>query len=149
MDGRVGVLLVNLGTAGRHRLLVDAALSEGVPSDRREVPRAICGSILNGTILTTRPAKKGATTRISSGTERNEGPLHHPRPGRALLAERFDLRRRPPSSSIKRCATATSNAEFRGRLLERGCERASWWCRFYPRHAATTATVADAFDALV
>ena len=28
---RIGILLTNLGTPGRHRLLVDAPLSQGIP----------------------------------------------------------------------------------------------------------------------
>ncbi len=75
--GRIGVLLLNLGTPegttyGPMRTYLKEFLS-----DRRviETPRWIWWPILNLIILTTRPSKKGKDYASIWNNERNEGPL--------------------------------------------------------------------------
>ena len=55
--GKVGVLIANLGTPGRHGLLVDAAVSERVPVDRRVIDGRpwIWQPMLKLIVLTKRP----------------------------------------------------------------------------------------------
>ncbi|MBV5263658.1 ferrochelatase [Pinisolibacter aquiterrae] len=151
-SGRVGVLLVNLGTPdGTDYWSMRRYLKEFL-SDRRviEVPRAIWWVILNGIILTTRPARKGRDYATIWNRERNEGPLKTITRAQAeRLAERLD---RDDDRLVVDWAMRYGNpsiAERLDALLARGCERILV-VPLYPQYAAaTTATVADAaFDAL-
>jgi ferrochelatase len=75
--GRIGVLLVNLGSpAGTDYWSMRRYLKEFL-SDRRviEVPRWRWWIILNLFVLTTRPSKSGHAYSIVWNKERNEGPL--------------------------------------------------------------------------
>jgi ferrochelatase len=75
--GRIGVLLVNLGSpAGTDYWSMRRYLKEFL-SDRRviEVPRWRWWLILNLFVLTTRPSKSGHAYSIVWNKERNEGPL--------------------------------------------------------------------------
>ena len=75
--GKVGVLLVNLGTPdGTDYWSMRRYLKEFL-SDRRviEVPRPIWWFVLNVIILTTRPGRKGKDYASIWNTERDEGPL--------------------------------------------------------------------------
>jgi ferrochelatase len=75
--GRVGVLLVNLGSpAGTDYWSMRRYLKEFL-SDRRviEVWRPLWLMILNLFVLTTRPSKSGHAYSIIWNNERNEGPL--------------------------------------------------------------------------
>jgi len=76
-SGRIGVLLVNLGTPDGHdRASMRRYLAEFL-TDRRviEWPRAIWYPILYGIVLNTRPAKSGRAYAQIWNTERNESPL--------------------------------------------------------------------------
>jgi len=75
--GRVGVLLVNLGTPdGTDYWSMRRYLKEFL-SDRRviETPRLIWWPLLNLVILTTRPGRKGKDYDTIWNRERDEGPL--------------------------------------------------------------------------
>jgi protoporphyrin/coproporphyrin ferrochelatase len=75
--GRIGVLLSNLGTPdATDYWSMRRYLSEFL-SDRRviEVPRLLWFFILNGVILTSRPARKGKDYERIWNRERNESPL--------------------------------------------------------------------------
>lgn len=151
-SGRVGVLLVNLGTPdGTDWWSMRRYLKEFL-SDRRviEVPRAIWWPILNGIILTTRPGKKGRDYASIWNRERNEGPLKTiTRSQSERLAERMgEVGDRLVIDWAMRYG-APSIASRLEAMVARGCERILV-VPLYPQYAAaTTATVADAaFDAL-
>jgi ferrochelatase len=75
--GRIGVLLVNLGSpAGTDYWSMRRYLKEFL-SDRRviEVWRPLWWTILNLFVLTTRPSKSGHAYSLVWNKERNEGPL--------------------------------------------------------------------------
>ena len=76
-SGRIGVLLMNLGTPeGTSYKPMRAYLKEFL-SDRRviEEPRWKWWPILNLIILSTRPGRKGKDYATIWNNERNEGPL--------------------------------------------------------------------------
>src|SRR5690606_4378305 len=75
--GKIGVLLVNLGTPdGTDYWSMRRYLKEFL-SDRRviEVNRVLWWLILNGIVLTTRPSKSGEAYRSIWNEERDESPL--------------------------------------------------------------------------
>jgi protoporphyrin/coproporphyrin ferrochelatase len=145
--GKVGVLLVNLGTPdGTDYWPMRRYLSEFL-SDRRviEWPRAIWYPILQGIVLSSRPKKSGAAYAKIWNRERNESPLRTftRAQGEKLataLAEYdhviVDWAMRYGSPSIE---TVTKS------LMERGCDRMVMF-PLYPQYSATTtATVNDKF----
>ena len=155
--GRVGVLLVNLGTPdGTDYWSMRRYLKEFL-SDRRviETPRLIWWPLLNLVILTTRPGRKGKDYETIWNRERDEGPL------RTITRSQSDklaawveggglgATARPV---IVDWAMRYGNPSIASRLealQKQGCERILV-APLYPQYAAaTTATVADkAFDAL-
>src|SRR4051812_22252184 len=75
--GRIGVLLMNLGTPeGTSYWPMRRYLKEFL-SDRRviETPRAIWWPVLNLIILSTRPSRKGRDYATIWNNEKDEGPL--------------------------------------------------------------------------
>ena len=149
--GRVGVLLVNLGSpSGTDTASVRRYLREFL-SDRRviEVPRPIWWLILNLFVLTTRPPKTGPCLfdRLEQGAERGAADHHHARAGGEAFRPRWPA---TASWSTGRCATASRRSPSRlAALKEQGCDRILV-APLYPQYAAaTTATVNDkAFAAL-
>ena len=148
--GRVGVLLVNLGSpSGTDAASVRRYLREFL-SDRRviEVPRPIWWVILNLFVLTTRPAKTGHAYSIVWNKERNEAPLvtitraQAEKLAAALATDGIvvDWAMRYGEPSIAKRLAA---------LKEQGCDRILV-VPLYPQYAAaTTATVNDkAFEVL-
>ena len=149
--GRIGVLIVNLGTPdGTDYRSMRRYLKEFL-SDRRviEVPRVVWWPLLNFVILSTRPQKSGKAYEEVWNRELDESPLKtFTRSQSDLLTARMagegeivvDWAMRYGNPSIK---------ERLGRLQEAGCERILI-VPLYPQYsAATTATVNDkAFDAL-
>ncbi len=143
--GRVGVLLVNLGSpAGTDSRSVRRYLREFL-SDRRviEVARPVWWVILNLFILTTRPKKSGHAYAAIWNNERNEGPLVTITRSQAeklgdVLADDgvvVDWAMRYGVPAI---------AERLAALKEKGCERILV-APLYPQYAAaTTATANDA-----
>jgi ferrochelatase len=150
-SGRIGVLLVNLGTPeGTDYWPMRRYLREFL-SDRRviEWPRAVWYPILYGIVLSTRPKKSGHLYESIWNTERNESPLRTftrsqaEKLAVALAAEpeiTVDWAMRYGKPSIKERIEA---------LKDQGCERLLVF-PLYPQYSATTtATVNDkAFEAL-
>ncbi len=148
--GRVGVLLMNLGTPeGTSYWPMRRYLKEFL-SDRRviEVPRLIWWPLLNLVILTKRPGRRAATTRarLEQRARRGSAEDHHPGPGRAA-----------PGGDGRfgggRLGHALRQAEVHLRLqalLDQGCDRILL-VPLYPQYAAaTSATACDqAFKALM
>lgn len=147
---RVGVLLVNLGTpAGLDYRSMRRYLSEFL-SDRRvvEMNPFAWQPILQGAILTTRPAKSGRAYAKIWNRERDESPL------RTITREQAEqLASRIGSDAVlvdwaMRYGQPSIDARLK-RLVERGATRVLV-VGLYPQYAAsTTATVYDkAFESL-
>ncbi len=149
--GRIGVLLVNLGTPEATDYWSMRRYLREFLSDRRviETSRLIWWPLLNGIILTFRPGKKGEEYDAIWNRERNEGPLKTTTRAQAeKLAQMLgnsenitvDWAMRYGKPSIK---------ERIDHLQAQGCERILL-VPLYPHYAAaTTATVCDeTFDAL-
>lgn len=150
--GRIGVLLVNLGTPdGTDYWSMRRYLKEFL-SDRRviETPRIIWWPLLNGIILTTRPGRKGKDYASIWNKERDESPL------RTITRSQSEkLAASLASASPKLVvdwAMRYGNPSIPSRieaLQKEGCDRILL-VPLYPQYAAaTSATVCDkAFDAL-
>ncbi|MFG1206949.1 ferrochelatase [Xanthobacter flavus] len=150
--GRVGVLIVNLGTPEATDYWSMRAYLKEFLWDRRviEVNRALWWFVLNAIILTKRPGPKGRDYASIWNNERNEGPLKTiTRDQAEKLAAHFagiddrivvDFAMRYGKPPI---------AERLAALQAQGCERILL-VPLYPQYAAaTSATVCDkAFDAL-
>lgn len=149
-SGRIGVLLVNLGTPeGTGYWPMRRYLREFL-SDRRviETSRALWLPLLHLVILTTRPARKGRDYASIWNVERNEGPLKTITRSQSerLAATKLDGR------IIVDWAMRYGQPSIAGgvaALQKQGCDRLLV-VPLYPQYcAATSATVADsAFDAL-
>ena len=142
--GRIGILLVNLGTPdGTDYGSVRRYLQEFL-SDQRviELPRLFWQPILHLFILTTRPQKTGANYRKIWNTERDESPLRTITRAQAeKLAAAFA---EDPDISVEwgmRYGTP-SMAESLGRLLDQGCDRILTF-PLYPQYSATTTATAN------
>lgn len=150
--GRVGVLLVNLGTPdGTDYWSVRRYLKEFL-SDRRviEIPRLIWWPILNLIILTTRPGRKGKDYASIWNKERDESPL---RTITRAQAEALEARLKGDNRLIVDWAMRYGSPSIASRIEDlqaRGCDRILL-VPLYPQYSATTtATVADkAFEALM
>jgi ferrochelatase len=150
-SGRIGVLLVNLGTPDATDYWSMRRYLKEFLSDRRviEVPRLIWWPVLNLIILTARPAKSGEAYRAIWNHERNESPLRTITRSQAeQLAADFAG---TPAMSVD-WAMRYGNPSIASRLSElhaQGCDRILIF-PLYPQYsAATTATVQDTvFDAL-
>lgn len=149
--GRVGVLLVNLGTPDSTGYWdLRRYLSEFL-SDRRviELNPWFWQPLLQGVILTTRPFRSGAAYRRIWNREKNESPL------RTYTRAQADLLRQdlPPDGPVVDWAMRygrPSIAERLDALQTEGCDRVLV-VPLYPQYSATTtATVNDAvFQALM
>lgn len=150
--GRIGVLLVNLGTPdGTGRKPMRRYLKEFL-SDRRviEWPRALWYPILYGIVLNTRPKKSGAAYAQIWNSELNESPLRtYTRSQGDKLAELLA----DHETVVVDWAMRYGKPPIRERieaLQAAGCERILVF-PLYPQYAAaTTATVNDkTFEALM
>ena len=144
-SGRVGVLIVNLGTPdGTDRRSVRRYLAEFL-SDRRvvETSRLIWYPVLYGIILNTRPARKGRDYASIWNKERNESPL---RTTTRAQAEKLAARLAGHAPLVVDWAMRSgrpSIAERLAALRQAGCDRVLVF-PLYPQYAAaTTATVND------
>ena len=152
ISGKIGVLLLNLGTPdGTDYWSMRRYLKEFL-SDRRiiEIPRLIWWPILNGIILTTRPGRKGKDYAAIWNNERNEGPLKTiTRAQGEKLAAALGGHPRIVVDWAMRYANPSTESRIRA-LHEQGCDRILL-VPLYPQYAAaTTATAADqAFRALM
>ncbi len=144
-SGRVGVLLVNLGTPdGFDKKNMRKYLKEFL-SDRRviETPRIIWWPLLNGVILNTRPKKSGALYESIWNKEKDESPLRTITRSQAeQLSERLSEYKNLEIDWGMRYGNPSIESRMKA-LLEKGCERILIF-PLYPQYsAATTATVND------
>jgi ferrochelatase len=150
-SGRVGVLLMNLGTPDATDYSSMRRYLKEFLSDRRvvEEPRWKWWPILNLIILTVRPGKKGRDYEKIWNKERNEGPLktitraQAEKLGALLASEGVVV------DWAMRYANPAVAARI-GALKEQGCDRILL-VPLYPQYAAaTTATACDqSFRALM
>ncbi len=150
--GRVGVLLLNLGTPDATSYWPMRRYLKEFLSDQRviEEPKWKWWPILNLIILTVRPSRKGKDYATIWNTERDEGPLKTITRGQAEgLAERLKEHPRVIVDWAMRYANPTTESRIKA-LQEQGCERVLL-VPLYPQYsAATTATACDqAFRALM
>ena len=150
--GRVGVLLINLGTPdGTDYWSMRRYLKEFL-SDRRviETNRLVWWPLLNGIILTTRPSRSGKAYDSIWNRERDESPL------RTITRSQSDLLAAALADDHPQVTVdwamrygQPSIADKIGALKAAGCDRIVLFA-LYPQYAAaTSATVFDkAFDAL-
>ncbi len=105
--GRIGVLLLNLGTPDATDYWSMRRYLKEFLSDRRviEVPRWKWWPILNLIILTVRPGRKGKDYATIWNEERNEGPLKTITRSQAEKLQAALGRASRASSSTGRCAT--------------------------------------------
>jgi ferrochelatase len=149
--GRIGVLLLNLGTPDATDYWSMRRYLKEFLSDRRviEVPRWKWWPILNGIILTVRPGRKGRDYAKIWNNERNEGPLKTITRAQANKLARVLGDDRIVVDWAMRYANP-STAERLAWLQAQGCDRILL-VPLYPQYAAaTTATACDqAFRALM
>jgi len=149
--GKVGVLLVNLGTPdGYDKKSMRRYLKEFL-SDRRviETPRIIWWPVLNGIVLNVRPKKSGALYASIWNEEKNESPLRtYTRSQAEQLGERLAAHEHLIVDWAMRYGSPSIESRINV-LQEAGCERILVF-PLYPQYsAATTATVNDkVFEAL-
>ena len=150
--GRIGVLLLNLGTPdGTDYWSMRRYLKEFL-SDKRviELPRWKWWPILNLIILTVRPGRKGKDYATIWNNERDEGPLKTITRAQAeKLAAALGDPERIEVDFAMRYANPTTDSRIRA-LMDKGCDRILL-VPLYPQYAAaTTATAADeAFRSLM
>jgi ferrochelatase len=150
--GKIGVLLLNLGTPDATDYWSMRAYLKEFLSDRRviEEPRWKWWPILNLIILTVRPGPKGRDYDTIWNKERNEGPLKTITRGQAeKLAHALRGHRNVIVDWAMRYANPSTASRIRA-LQEQGCERILL-VPLYPHYAAaTTGTACDeAFRALM
>jgi ferrochelatase len=145
--GKVGVLLVNLGTPeGTDKASMRRYLKEFL-SDRRviEWPRAYWYPILYGIVLNVRPKRSGALYEKIWNREQNESPL---RTITRFQGEKLATALKAQETVIVDWAMRygkPSIEEVADRMIAQGCERLLLF-PLYPQYsAATTATVNDKF----
>jgi ferrochelatase len=149
--GKIGVLLVNLGTPdGTDYWSMRRYLKEFL-SDRRviEINPVLWWPILNGIVLTTRPSKSGEAYRSIWNEERDESPLRTiTRAQSEKIADKLGHREDIVVDWAMRYGTPTIASRIDA-LTKRGCNRLLVF-PLYPQYAAaTTATVNDTvFDKL-
>ena len=149
-SGRIGVLLVNLGTPEATDYWSMRRYLHEFLSDRRviETPRWLWTPLLNLVILTTRPGAKGRDYQEIWNKERDEGPLKtFTRAQSEKLAASLDDSRISVDWAMRYGKPPI--AERLHALQSAGCD-SILLVPLYPQYcAATTATVCDkAFDAL-
>ena len=151
--GKVGVLLLNLGTPDATDYWSMRRYLKEFLSDRRviETPRLLWWPILNLIILTVRPGPKGKDYDTIWNKERNEGPL---KTITRSQAEKLAEAMAGPSSRVvvdwaMRYGNPTTESRIKA-LVEQGCDRILL-VPLYPQScAATSATACDkAFEALM
>ncbi len=145
--GRIGVLLVNLGTPSAPTAAAVRAYLGEFLSDRRivDLPRAIWLPLLHGVILNVRPARSARAYAEIWRADSDESPLRHfTRRQAERLAERFgppfivDFAMRYGAPSIRSRLEKMADAGARRILV----------LPLYPQYSATTTgSVADAVDA--
>jgi len=144
-SGRIGVLLLNLGTPDGTDYWSMRRYLKQFLSDRRviEVPRLIWWPLLNFIILTTRPGRKGRDYASIWNNDLDEGPLKTITRSQAeKLAERLGGDETVIVDWAMRYANPSTGSRIEA-LKEQGCDRILL-VPLYPHYAAaTTATAAD------
>ena len=142
--GRVGVLLVNLGTPEGTSFAPMWRYLREFLSDPRviELPRLVWYPILYGLVLTTRPQKSGRNYARIWNRERDESPLKTITRGQAesLAASLADLPGVAVEWGMRYGHPSTESAARR--LIEQGCDRLLTF-PLYPQYSATTTATAN------
>ncbi|GBR06638.1 ferrochelatase [Acetobacter oeni] len=142
-QGRVGILLANLGTPDDTGFSgVRRYLSEFL-SDQRviEASPAVWQPILQGVVLTVRPRKSGAAYRRIWNTDRNESPLRTwTREQSDQLAKRFSAENISVVWGMRYGKPSVAQAV--GELMTAGCDRILFM-PLYPQYSATTTATAN------
>src|SRR5688572_8085848 len=137
--GKIGVLLVNLGTPDGTGFKPMWRYLREFLSDPRviELPRAVWYPILYGIVLTTRPKKSGANYARIWNRERDESPLRTFTRAQAekLAAALSDLPDVVVEWGMRYGNPSTASAVQR--LKDQGCERIVS-LPLYPQYSATT-----------
>lgn len=151
--GKIGVLLINLGTPDATDYWSMRRYLKEFLSDRRviEVPRLLWWVLLNGVILTTRPSKSGEAYDEIWNKELDESPLRTIT--RSQSDKLSDSMSRIDDRIIVDWGMRYGNPSTKSRLealQKAGCERILLM-PLYPQYsAATTGTANDkAFEALM
>ena len=149
--GKIGVLLVNLGTPDDTDYWSIRRYLKEFLSDRRviEVNRIVWWLVLNGIVLTTRPSKSGEAYRSIWNEELDESPLRTITRSQAeKIADGLGHREDVIVDWAMRYGTPSIVSRVEA-LVNQGCERLLVF-PLYPQYAAaTTATVNDTvFDKL-
>lgn len=150
--GRVGVLLLNLGTPDGTTYWPMRRYLQEFLSDRRviEEPRWLWWPLLNLVILTTRPSRKGKDYETIWNKELDEGPLKTITRNQAnALGKRLMENKHVVIDWAMRYANPSTESRLRY-LQEQGCEKILI-VPLYPQYAgATSGTACDqAFRALM
>jgi ferrochelatase len=150
--GRIGILLLNLGTPDATDYWSMRRYLKEFLSDRRviETSRLVWWPVLNLIILTKRPGPKGRDYEKIWNRELDEGPLKTiTRDQAQRLSQAFAGDPRVIVDWAMRYANPTTESRLRA-LQEQGCDRVLL-LPLYPQYAAaTTATACDqAFRALM
>ena len=150
--GRIGVLLVNLGTPDGHDPKNMRRYLEEFLTDRRviEWPRLVWYPILYGIVLNTRPKKSGAAYASIWDEEKNESPLRTITRSQAQkLSESLAGLKHVKVDWAMRYGNPSIESRLRA-LKDTGCDRIVVF-PLYPQYsAATTATVNDkTFESLM
>jgi ferrochelatase len=156
--GKIGVLLMNLGTPDATDYWSMRRYLREFLSDRRviETPRIMWWPILNLIILSSRPQRKGRDYAAIWNFEKNESPLKTTTRSQCVrLSERIAEGAFGPGGGkiVVEWAMRYGNPSVKSRLAtlrEQGCDRILL-VPLYPQYAAaTTATACDkAFEALM
>lgn len=144
--GRIGVLLINLGTPeGTDYRSMRRYLSEFLSDPRViEVPKAVWWPVLNGVILTFRPGRSGRAYRGIWNEERNESPLKTITRAQAeSIATLMSARHgeRVVVDWAMRYGHPAIGPSIR-RLRDEGCDRMLLF-PLYPQYSATTTATAN------
>ena len=150
--GRIGVLLLNLGTPDATDYWSMRRYLKQFLSDRRviEVPRWKWWPILNLIILTVRPGRKGEDYKTIWNEARNEGPLKTITRSQAeKLAAALKGEPRVVVDWAMRYANPSTESRLKA-LAAAGCDRILL-VPLYPQYAAATSATAcdEAFRALM
>ncbi len=150
--GRIGILLLNLGTPDATDYWSMRRYLKEFLSDRRviEVPRWKWWPILNLIILTVRPGRKGMDYQKIWNEERNEGPLKTITRSQAeKLAAALKTDPRIEVDWAMRYANPSTGSRIEA-LKARGCDRILL-VPLYPQYAAATSATAcdEAFRTLM
>ena len=143
-SGKVGIMLVNLGTPdGTEYKPMWRYLREFLSDPRViELNRAIWYPILYGLVLTTRPQKSGANYARIWNREKNESPLHtFTRSQGEQLTEALSELPNVVVDWAMRYGNP-STASVANKLVEQGCDRILS-LPLYPQYSATTTATAN------